>query len=178
MCIRDSRNTTQLIHNLRPQHVILVHGLSSYLLELASLEELCSRYQIHSPNNGKLLKLPIGDRFIRAQNPTPTHYEGEINETDSYITITLGDRLNNDPRWNKFADTGIVEARWQGDELVLRGISQRELLRSDRDTSITPDLDCCQSCRHYRSQRCWNQASPLYGFRVIPEGYCPVFEGK
>lgn len=174
----DGRNTTQLIHNLRPQHVIFVHGLLSYLLELASLEELCNRYQIHSPSNGKLLELPIGDRFIQPNNPTPTHYEGEINESNSYITITLPDTINNDPRWNKFADTGIIEARWQGDELTLRGIPQRELFNSNQDPKISVDLDCCQSCRHYRSQRCWNQASPLYGFKVIPEGYCPVFEPK
>jgi Cft2 family RNA processing exonuclease len=174
----DGRNTTQLIHNLRPQHVIFVHGLLSYLLELASLEELCNRYQIHSPSNGKLLELPIGDRFIQPKNPTPTHYEGEINETNSYITITLPDHLNNDPRWNKFADTGIIEARWQGDELTLRGIPQRELLQSNSNPSRSLDLDCCQSCCHYRSQRCWNEASPLYGFKVIPEGYCPVFEPK
>ena len=174
----DGRNTTQLIHNLRPQHVILVHGLANYLLELASLEELCNRYQIHSPSNHKLLELPIGDRFIQPQNPTPTHYEGEINETNSYLKITLPNTLNNDPRWNKFADTGIVEARWQGDELVLRGITQRELLNSNQDSKLNMDLDCCQSCRHYRSHRCWNQSSPLYGFKVIPEGYCPVFEPK
>ena len=172
----DGRNTTQLIHNLRPQHVVLVHGLASYLLELASLEELCNRYQVHSPANGMLLELPIGDRFIQPQHPTPTHYEGEINETDSYINISLPQSLNNDPRWNKFADTGIIEARWQGDELTLRGIPQRELLQFSQDNSIAADLDCCQTCHHYRNQKCWNQNSPLYGFKVIPEGYCPVFE--
>ena len=172
----DGRNTTQLIHNLRPQHVVLVHGLSTYLLELASLEELYNRYQIHCPDNGKLLDLIISDRFVQPHNPTPTHYEGEIHEQNSYITIALPDDLNNDPRWNKFLDTGIVEARWQGDELILRGIPQRELLNSNQDRKIDADLECCQSCLHYRGQRCWNKASPLYGFKVIPEGYCPVFE--
>ncbi len=172
----DGRNTTQLIHNLRPQHVILVHGLPTYLLELASLEELCNRYQIHSPRDGNLLELPIGDRFIQPQKPTPTHYEGEINETNSYIKITLPEALNNDPRWNKFADTGIIEARWQGDEIILRGIPQRELLNSNQVPKIANSIDCCQTCQHYRSQRCWNQNSPLYSFKVIPEGYCPVYE--
>ena len=172
----DGRNTTQLIHNLRPQHIILVHGLADYLLELASMEELCNRYQVHSPSNGNLLELPIGDRFIQPKKTTPTHHEGEINEDDTYITIKFPEQLNQDSRWHKFADTGIVEARWQGDELVLRGISQKELLQSGRDASLTTDIDCCQSCTHYRSQRCWNQNSPLHGFKVIPEGYCPVFE--
>ena len=174
----DGRNTTQLIHNLRPQHVILVHGLPTYLLELASLEELCNRYQIHSPRDGNLLELPIGDRFIQPKKATPTHYEGEINEKNSYIEIIFPDTLNNDPRWNRFADTGIIEARWQGDEIVLRGIPQKELLNSNPNPRVANGIDCCQSCQHYRSQKCWNQNSPLYGFKVIPEGYCPVYEPK
>ncbi|HHP7232091.1 MAG TPA: MBL fold metallo-hydrolase [Xenococcaceae cyanobacterium] len=172
----DGRNTTQLIHNLRPQHVIFVHGSPNYLIELASLGELCNRYQVHSPAETTLVELPIGDRFIQPKTPTPTHYEGEVSESGSYITITLPDNLNSDSRWNKFADTGIVEARWQGEEIVLRGIPQRELLSSQSDAKLSADLDCCRSCRYYHQQHCWNQASPLYGFKVIPEGYCPVFE--
>lgn len=172
----DGRNTTQLIHNLRPQHIIFVHGSANYLVELATLAELCNRYQVHSPSNGSLVELPIGDRFIQPKTPTPTHYEGELSETGSYITIILPDSINNDPRWNKFADTGIIEAKWQGQELILRGIPQRELLNSQSQSKVALDLDCCRSCRYYHHQRCWNQASPLCGFKVIPEGYCPVFE--
>lgn len=174
----DGRNTTQLIHNLRPQHIVLVHGPLNYLLELASLEELRNRYQIHAPVQDILVELPIGDRFVQPMTPQPVHYEGELNEIGSAISINLPDTINSDPRWQKIADTGIVEARWQGEELVIRGISQRELLNSRSEAKISADLDCCNRCKHYNSQRCWNQASPLYGFRVIPEGYCPVFESK
>ncbi|MBE9044479.1 MBL fold metallo-hydrolase [Pleurocapsales cyanobacterium LEGE 10410] len=172
----DGRNTTQLIHNLRPQHVIFVHGLLNYLLELASLEELRNRYQIHSPAQGILVELPIGDRFVQPKAPQPIYYEGEINEVVGTIAIILPDSITDDPRWNNVADTGIIQARWQGDELVVKGISQRELLNSNSQARISSDLDCCSRCLHYNNQRCWNQFSPLYGFKVIPEGYCPVFE--
>ena len=172
----DGRNTTQLIHNLRPQHVILVHGSLNYLLELASLEELCSRYQIHSPAPNTLLKLPIGDRFVQPQTLQPIYYEGELNETDSAIAIILPEHISQDSRWKQIADTGIVQARWQGNELTIKGISQRELLNSNSSGRISSDLDCCERCRHYHKQHCWNQFSPLHGFKVIPEGYCPVFE--
>ncbi|MEL6580772.1 MAG: MBL fold metallo-hydrolase [Cyanobacteria bacterium J06621_12] len=173
----DGRNTTQLIHNLRPQHVILVHGSLNYLLELASLEELRNRYQIHSPAPGVLLELPIGDRFVQPQTPQPVYYEGELNEMDSQVAIILPDHISNDSRWKQVADTGIVQARWQGNELVIKGISQRELL-SQSQTRISSDLDCCDRCIHYHNQHCWNQFSPLCGFKVIPEGYCPVFEAE
>ncbi|MCC0176945.1 MBL fold metallo-hydrolase [Waterburya agarophytonicola K14] len=172
----DGRNTTQLIHNLRPQHVIFVHGSLSYLLELASLEELRNRYQIHSPVGGILVELPIGDRFVQPQAPQPVYYEGELNEIGSAIAINLPYDISSDPRWQNIADTGIIQAHWQGDELVVRGVSQRELLNVNSQARISSDLDCCNRCQYYRDRRCWNRASPLCGFKVIPEGYCPVFE--
>ena len=174
----DGRNTTQLIHNLRPQHIVLVHGSLTYLVELASLEELYNRYHVHAPLTGNLVEFPLGDRFIQPIKPIPTNYEGELNEVGSYITMVFPDNINSDPRWTKFSDTGIIEARWQGNELILRGIPQRELLSSDRNTTVGEDVECCNSCLHYRAQRCWNRNSPLYEFKVIAEGYCPVFERR
>ena len=174
----DGRNTTQLIHNLRPQHIVLVHGSLTYLVELASLEELYNRYQVHAPLSGNLVEFPLGDRFVQPLKSIPAHYEGELNEVGSYITMVFPDSINDDLRWNKFSDTGIIEARWQGNELVLRGVPQRELLNADKSITIRDDLECCNSCLHYRAQRCWNPNSPLYEFKVIAEGYCPVFQRR
>ncbi|WP_084555222.1 MBL fold metallo-hydrolase [[Phormidium ambiguum] IAM M-71] len=170
----DGPGTTQLIHNLRPQHVVFVHGSPTYLADLTSLEELQNRYHLHSPNAGTLVELPIGDTFLQPAAPE-TNYEGELTELGTIVTINLPDTITADPRWQNFADTGLVEARWQGEELVLRGLNQRELLmqRSDR---LPADLACCGNCRYMRGQRCRNPASPLFDFKVTPDGYCPVFE--
>jgi hypothetical protein len=105
-----------------------------------------------------------------------TSYEGELTELGTVVTITLPEAIAADPRWQHFADTGLVEARWQGEELVLRGLSQRELLSQSNDARVPINVECCGNCLHQRGQRCWNQDSPLYGFKVTPEGYCPVFE--
>jgi hypothetical protein len=164
-----------LIHNLRPQHVIFVHGSPTYLADLTSLEELQNRYHLHSPSAGTLVELPIGDTFLQPAAPE-LNYEGELNELGTVVTITLPEAIIADSRWRNFADTGLVEARWQGEELVLRGLSQRELLNQNSDRLISPDIDCCGTCRHQRGQRCWNQSSPLFGFKVTPEGFCPAFE--
>jgi Cft2 family RNA processing exonuclease len=172
----DGRNTTQLIHNLRPQHVIFVHGSPTYLADLTSLEELQSRYQLHSPAAGTLVELPIGEKFMQPALPAPSTYEGELNELATGVTINLSDQIIRDPRWSRFADTGLVEARWQGEELVLRGVSQRELRRYSSKAKVTGNRECCQTCRHFKNQQCWNLVSPLYGFKVMSEGYCPVFE--
>jgi Cft2 family RNA processing exonuclease len=173
----DGRNTTQLIHNLRPQHVIFVHGAPNYLADLTSLEELQTRYQLHSPPAGITVELPIGEQFIQTAVPPPNTYEGELNETGAFVTITLPEQINRDPRWQNFADTGLVEACWQGEELVFRGLSQRELLQQSNLSPHQLELvECCKNCFYYQSQSCTNPSSPLYGFKVTPKGSCPVFE--
>jgi len=174
----DGPGTTQLIHNLRPQHVVFVHGSPSYLADLASLDELNNRYHLHCPTVASVIELPIGETFLQPVAPeAETSYEGELVEIGTTVTITLPDAIAADPRFPSFADTGLVEARWQGEELVLRGISQRELLLSRvGPAALDPDLKHCANCQYYRGQRCWNPASSLLGFKVAPEGYCPVFE--
>lgn len=171
----DGPGTTQLIHNLRPQHVVFLHGPSTYLSDLTSLEELQNRYHLHSPAAGTRVDLPIGATFLQPAAPE-TRYEGELTEIESTVIVSLPDGITTDPRWADFADTGLVEARWQGEELVLRGITQREIISQSSDSLPTLDVECCHNCLYCRGQRCWNQSSPLFGFRVTPEGYCPAFE--
>jgi Cft2 family RNA processing exonuclease len=178
----DGPGTTQLIHNLRPQHVVFVHGSPAYLADLTSLDELQNRYHIHSPAAGIIVQLPIGETFLQPTAPE-TNYEGELTELETVITITLPEAITDDPRWQQFADTGLIEARWQGEELVLRGLSQRELLNQNsldaarnRHSGTWSDIECCGTCKYQRGQRCWNPAAPLYNFKVTLEGYCPAFE--
>jgi Cft2 family RNA processing exonuclease len=171
----DGAGTVQLIHNLRPKHVIFTHGSPTYLADLTALEELQNRYHIHSPAVGTVVSLPIGDTFIQPAPPPDPNYEGELSELDRSINITLPDAISLDPRWHNFADTGLVEARWQGEVIVLRAISQRELL--EKQASQPPsDTHCCGNCRHQRGRHCYNPRSPLHGFKVTPDGTCPVFE--
>ena len=171
----DGSGTTQLIHNLRPQHIVFVHGSPTYLADLTNLDELRNRYQLHTPEAGTLVELPIGETFLQPAMPE-VHYEGELTELGAEVTVSLPNAITADPRWSSFADTGLVEARWQGEELVVRGLSQREILSQGGDRSLPADLECCGNCQHYRGQRCWNQLSALFGFKVTPDGYCPVFE--
>ncbi|MDY6784423.1 MAG: MBL fold metallo-hydrolase [Cyanobacteriota bacterium] len=172
----DGRNTTQLIHNIRPQHVVFVAGMPRDLADLTGLEELHNRYQLHSPAAGTLVELPIGETFIQPAAPTETHYEADISEQETSVSIIFPSAIASDPHWRNFAETGLIEARWQGEELVLRGLSQRELLNANPQIRRPMDLDCCGNCRYQRGQRCYNSLSPLYGFKVTPEGYCPAFE--
>jgi hypothetical protein len=186
----DGNATCQLIHNLRPQHVVFVHGPIDHLSELAQLDELNSRYKLHLPPVGSALVLPIGatamtDRRSQTIAPTSlpeTRYEGEVVETAAEILISLPPEFSNDPRWREFADTGIVEAYWQDDRLLLRGVRPTELAPPRRQQSaITSDRSAtiarsCFHCAAYQSQRCTDPTSPLFQLQVTPDGYCLAFQ--
>jgi Cft2 family RNA processing exonuclease len=174
----DGAGTAQLIHNIRPKHVVFIHGSPPYLADLTGLEELQNRYHLHSPAAGTLVSLPIGDTFIQPAPPVDPNYEGELTESEREINITLPTAIASDPRWHNFADTGLVAARWQGEEIVLSSISQREILDRQQQLNLAPDTHCCGNCRHQRAARCYNGRSPLNGFKVTPDGFCPAFESN
>ena len=174
----DGAGTAQLIHNIRPKHIVFVHGSPTYLADLTALEELQNRYHLHTPASGTLVSLPIGDTFIQPAPPADPHYEGELLELEQEINITLPHAIASDPRWHNFADTGLIEARWQGEEITIRGISQREILNRQHEINLSTDAQCCGNCRYQRGSRCVNLRSPLHGFKVTPDGYCPAFESE
>lgn len=171
----DGGSTTQLIHNLRPQHVVFVHGDPRQLSNLASLDDLQSRYQLHLPTLTQTIEFPLADSFWQPAPPQNDLYEGEVESSSGRVTLALPSRLENDPRWIQLADTGIVEASWQGDQLVIRGLNQQELMRVPPRNPLTQS-QTCYSCRHLRGQRCRNPQSPLVGLQVTSDGSCDAFE--
>lgn len=171
----DGLGTTQLIHNLRPQHVIFIHGTNNYLSDLTGLEELQNRYQLHCPPAEILLELPVGEVFLQPIAPNQVNYQGDVTEFNEFVSVNLPHFITNDSRWNKFTETGFIVARWQGEELVLRGISQRELIQQANEAKLNPDIKCCGNCLFQRGQKCVNNQSPLYGFKVSYDGVCPYF---
>ncbi|MEB3250670.1 MAG: MBL fold metallo-hydrolase [Cyanobacteriota bacterium] len=169
----DRVGTAQLIHNLRPQHVVLIHGQPNHLADLAALEELQTRYQLHLPTAGTPLDFALGDRFLQPAAPD-LMVEAEIIDAEEGVRLQLPDTLTADPRWRRLTDSGLVQVRWQGDELVLKGLSQRDLQRWLGLEDATP-LQNCFHCRHRQAGRCSHIHSPLYGMVVSPTASCQVF---
>lgn len=173
----DRVGITQLIHNLRPQHVAFVHGKPSHLADLAGLEELQTRYQLHLPYAGHEVEFPIGDRFIQPAAPDPI-FEGEITQVDDSVLLLLPEDLTTDPRWAALSDTGLVQVRWQGSDLVIKGLTQRDMLRTVTSSDSPWQSPSCQTCGYQRDGRCRSADSPLYGLQVSPDGVCPAFEPR
>ena len=126
----DGSTLPQIIHTLRPQHLVLTHAPLEQLTALAALDELTSRYKLHIPTPGHLLDLPIADAFYQPA-PPETRYDGELVQTQTEVLLSLPIEIQDDPRWKAFADTGLIDAQWQNGTLIIRGISQREWLNRD-----------------------------------------------
>ncbi|MEN9221827.1 MAG: MBL fold metallo-hydrolase, partial [Thermostichus sp. BF3_bins_97] len=218
----DVGHLTQIIHTFRPQHLVLIHGSPKQAQDLADLPELCNRYHVHCPQPGHWLEFPDGRLQTQLKAPdlngTPSaevadpalRYEGEVEEVWQEqgspralagVQVRLPAQLTEDPRWLAWADTGLVEARWQGSELVLRGLSPRELIRPAAAPSGGASVPRptrssarpvaggvggaeggmkCQSCRFARqiltsrtqAFRCDQERSPLYRLTVDAQGTC------
>jgi Cft2 family RNA processing exonuclease len=121
----DGSTLPQVIHTLRPQHVIFIHGTPEKLLQLAELDDLNSRYKLHIPSSGTGLELPIAD-FFNSPSVPDVSYEGELIETETEILLSLPRDITADPRWKTLSDLGLIRAQWQGNSLIIRGISQRD----------------------------------------------------
>ena len=121
----DGSTLPQVIHTLRPQHVIFIHGTPEKLLQLAELDDLNSRYKLHIPSSGTGLELPIAD-FFNSPSVPDVSYEGELIETETEILISLPRDITADPRWKTLSDLGLIRAQWQGNSFIIRGISQRD----------------------------------------------------
>lgn len=174
----DGLGTTQLIHNLRPQHVLLVHGGSlDALQQLSHLEELRSRYSVHVPEPGVEVSITVNESFLQSPSPEP-RYGGELQEDLDGIRFQLADEIAQDPRWQALAETGLLEIEWQGDGLLIRGVSPQKLMSQGRSTGSQNrrPTDCCKTCCFYRNQYCRNPESPLESVRVLAESYCQEFQ--
>ncbi|MEA5463589.1 MBL fold metallo-hydrolase [Leptothoe sp. PORK10 BA2] len=169
----DGDGTTQLIHNLRPRHVVLIHGKLDHLTALANLDSLQSRYQVHIPLPGNPLSLRLDTAFASPPPPREPTFEGTVNESLDQVSLRLPPTLTTDVRWQSFAETGIIEARWQGENLVLRGVDPSEL--ANITNRLAPDRAVCDNCRFYRQRSCQQSRSPLFGRLVAPDGHCPEF---
>ncbi len=169
----DGDGTTQLIHNLRPRHVVLVHGKLEHLSDLANLESLQTRYQLHIPLPGNSLSLFLDTEFASPPPPREHTFEGTVSDSRAQVSIQLPPTITADARWQDFAETGIIEARWQGENLVLRGVNPGELVEITH--RLAPDRVACDNCQFYQQRSCQQPQSPLFGRLVAPDGHCPEF---
>ena len=175
----DVQGTLQLIHNLKPQHVAFSHGTNETTADLCGLDELINRYHLHLPQKGKTLEIMVAKNQLRSEAPPLTEMmlEGELSETPREVQIHLPDSIKTDSRWDAIADSGIILATWQGENLVIKGVSQRELINAQLHPKGN-SRNTCFHCSDYQNFVCQQMASPLFALKVTPEGSCQFFTAK
>jgi hypothetical protein len=81
-----------------------------------------------------------------------------------------------DPRWEKLASYGVMQAKWLGEHRLMLTPVAPAKVRSH--TPLYGEQPCCASCDHARDLHCTCVESALYGQRVDPTGRCPEFQGQ
>jgi Cft2 family RNA processing exonuclease len=194
----DSNSLLQIIHTFRPHHLVLGNGYPDQLMELTHLSELRNRYRVYCAVPGQNLALQGSSPPIQGNVLAPLpdiSYEGEVEEVRNQsqvvaVQVLLPAALTEDPRWQTWADTGVIEAFWQEDALVIRGLSSRRVIKEVsklQDPTVKrlqrpPVHPRCSQCRFYLNSAanpgfCNQPTSPFYRIEVNPDSYCLKFQG-
>jgi len=177
----DKIGLTQVINRVNPKHLVLIHGCGDALHDLARSGDLSSKYYIHIPS--------VGDRIEYGELPghlskekiatieLPQEFEVNIEAEYGGAWLHIPEEVvNNDPRWQLFANTGILKAKWDAHYLKLVPITQQNMAQDRaKARAIASGEDCCAVCEFYQSGYCQNEDSPLSHLQVDPAGDCPSF---
>ena len=177
----DKIGLTQAIAKVAPRHLILIHGFGNSLHELADSGELKSKHFIHIPAVGDSVEYGSIPEQISQKQLTAIEMPNEFEimmeaEYDGAWLRVPQEVIDNDPRWQRLADVGILKAEWVGNKLLLKAVSQQSLQREIvMEKATASGESCCANCAHFRESCCQHPESSLFRLRVDPAGSCPDF---
>lgn len=176
----DKVGLTQVIHRVNPKHLILIHGSTDALHELARSGDLQKKYYVHIPSVGEAIDFGNVPEHISktrvAEISLPAEFEVGIEaEVEGAWLRIPAEVVESDPRWELLASNGILRAKWDGFHLKLSPFSQKYIAIEE---AIASGADCCAACEYFVYGKCHGEESPLYELKVDPHGLCPEFERK
>jgi hypothetical protein len=174
----DKVGLTQVIHKVNPKHLILVHGSPDALHSLARTGKLQSEHIVHIPSVGEAIEYGSIPSQISARKANiltqPESFEVEVVAEAEGAWIRIPQSVvEDDPRWQRLATTGILNASWQGIALKLTPLNQHHLAR---EMALASGKDCCAVCQFFKKDYCRCESSPLFEFQVDPQGQCLEFK--
>lgn len=180
----DKLGLTQVIANVNPKHLILVHGSLDALHELARTGDLRDKHYVHIPQVGEKIEYGVVPENLRGQQArieAPQEFDVEIVDETEGAWIRIPESVvESDPRWQILANNGLLRAKWDGVALRLFAATERSLMIQQAILSASASgSDCCAVCQCYEQNtsccRCID--SPLFGRVVDPSGYCLEYVG-
>ena len=179
----DKVGLTRVISKVSPKNLILIHGSGNSLHKLANAGNLKSKYLISIPSVGEEIKYgDIPEQISREQLAAiemPNSFEIIMEaEYDGAWLRVPQDVVDNDPRWRRLVDIGILKAEWVGNKLLLNGITSQNIQQEITVEKMTAvEGDFCANCAFFHMGYCGCSDSSLFELKVAPTGSCPDFQG-
>lgn len=177
----DKIGLTQVINKVNPKHLILIHGCGNALHSLADSGDLKSKYYIHIPSVGERVEYGQAPEHLsqsqlaKIEQPQEFEVSIEAEVEGAWLQIPL-EVVENDPRWQMLASSGILKASWEGYHLKLSPITQKNLSSQKAiEDAVSKGENCCAVCKFYQGGKCKGEESSLFEFQVDPSGICGEF---
>jgi Cft2 family RNA processing exonuclease len=115
----DKVGLGQVINQVLPKHLVLIHGSIGALHELASSGDNKVRFYIHIPKVGEAIELGSFPQHISSEQmdkiAQPQEFEMVVEKIGDETVLQVPNTVvENDPRWQMFSAKGIVDAVWDG----------------------------------------------------------------
>jgi Cft2 family RNA processing exonuclease len=115
----DKVGLGQVINQVNPKHLVLIHGSITALHELAKAGDNQVRFYIHIPKVGEAIELGSFPEHLSDEQmlkiAQPQEFEMVVkNVGDETVLQVPKSVVENDPRWQMFSAGGIVDAVWDG----------------------------------------------------------------
>lgn len=177
----DKVGLGQVINKVSPKHLVLIHGGTNALHELAKSGDLRSKHYIHIPSVGERVEYGQAPEHISATQiaklELPQEFEVEIEAEVEGAWLRIPEAVvENDPRWQILASSGIIKARWDGIHLKLSAVTQQNVvIQKAIENAIASGENCCAVCQFFKMGSCQCEDSALFELKVDPLGKCTEF---
>jgi Cft2 family RNA processing exonuclease len=177
----DKAGICQVIERVSPKHLILIHGGREALHDLSRTSNLQNKYLIHIPAVGEVIAyetVPEHVSLSRLQQINlPETFEVTVEAEQQGAWLWVPEAVTDgDPRWDKLAGYGVMQAKWVGDHRLM--LTPVVPARGRSQSLISADNPCCASCEYGRDRHCTCVESALYGQQIDPTGRCPEFQAR
>ncbi len=177
----DKVGLGQVINKVNPKHLVLIHGGSNALHELARSGDLRSKHYIHIPSVGERVEYGQAPEHLSSAQinkiSQPQEFEVAVEAEVEGAWIRIPESVvENDPRWLLLAASGLLKAKWDGINLKLSPITSQSLATQKAiEDAIRSGEDCCAVCQFFDSRSCQCEDSALFELQVDPTGKCTEF---
>ncbi len=187
----DKVGLGQIIKQVNPKHLVLIHGSVDGLHSLARAGNYQSSSYVHIPAEGEVIELGVPPKHLNPTQVASLKISSEVtlhveSMGDQTYLLKVDSSAQQDPRFWPLFGTGRLQGVWKGSSLTLTALkstnehSPTETQETPSETldNSHPNLDSCGLCQFLVQSCCTHPDSPLFELKVDPQGICSQFQLK